>query len=114
MIDDDTCTAKAGCVGKEVLKSRLTQRWEASLWLNGKQLYLGGFESEEDAAKAYDIAALASKGVGVSTNFGHKCYEMELAQLNNASKVSHYGVEAALVENPFHVTASMPSYIRKD
>ena len=34
------------------LDCRLTNRWEASLWLNGRQLYLGGFDSEEDAAHA--------------------------------------------------------------
>ena len=66
---------------------RLTQRWEASLWLSGKQLYLGGFESEEDAARAYDIAALASKGLDVPTNFGMASYQAELQQLKDASKV---------------------------
>ena len=69
------------------LLGRLTQRWEASLWLSGKQLYLGGFESEEDAARAYDIAALASKGLDVPTNFGLASYQAELQQLKDASKV---------------------------
>lgn len=40
---------------------RLTNRWEASLWLKGRQLYLGGFDSELDAAHAYDLVALACK-----------------------------------------------------
>ena len=48
---------------------RLTNRWEASLWLKGRQLYLGGFNSEEDAARAYDIVALSCKGLHVATNF---------------------------------------------
>lgn len=58
------------------------------MWLSGKQLYLGGFESEEDAAKAYDIAALASKGKDFNTNFPAQSYQAELAQLRTASKVS--------------------------
>ena len=48
---------------------RLTNRWEASLWLNGRQLYLGGFDSEFDAAHAYDLVALACKVV--SPSFWH-------------------------------------------
>ncbi len=33
------------------------------------QVYLGGYEHEEHAAEAYDVAALKSKGPGVKTNF---------------------------------------------
>ena len=32
-------------------------------------MYLGGYECEEHAAEAYDIAALKSKGSRVRTNF---------------------------------------------
>lgn len=96
------CPLRPSCLAR----CRLTQRWEASLWLNGRQLYLGGFNSQagqgtagqggvgagiaqhgvppprgpnllqhlpcrpclapapqEDAAHAYDLAALACKGL---------------------------------------------------
>lgn len=35
-----------GLARPEPARCRLTQRWEASLWLNGRQLYLGGFNSQ--------------------------------------------------------------------
>ena len=76
--------------------ARLTQRWEASLWLTGKQLYLGGFESEEDAAHAYDLAALACKGRGVPTNFPASHYRAELAEVASYSQVLAAWLRVAL------------------
>jgi len=35
----------------------------------GRQVYLGGYEHEEHAAEAYDVAALKCKGFRVKTNF---------------------------------------------
>jgi hypothetical protein len=70
-----------------VLSCRLTNRWEASLWLKGRQLYLGGFNSEEDAARAYDIVALSCKGLHVATNFPSATYTAELAELAGSTQV---------------------------
>lgn len=41
-------------------------RWEAHIWVKeiGRQVYLGGYMSEEHAAEAYDVAALKCK-VGI-------------------------------------------------
>lgn len=46
-------------------------RWEAHIWIGGinKQKYLGGYEKEEHAAEAYDMAALKTKGFDTPTNF---------------------------------------------
>lgn len=74
---------------------RLTNRWEASLWLNGRQLYLGGFNSEADAARAYDIVALSCKGLHVATNFEAAAYTAELAELAQSSQVCE-GLHASL------------------
>ncbi|KAK9908818.1 hypothetical protein WJX75_003287 [Coccomyxa subellipsoidea] len=54
-----------------VTKHRRSGRWEAHLWVKelGRQVYLGGYENEEHAAEAYDVAALKCKGPRVRTNF---------------------------------------------
>ncbi len=54
--------------------------------LNGRQLYLVGFNSEEDAARAYDLVALSCKGLHVATNFGQASYAAELAEIGQSSQ----------------------------
>ena len=52
-------------------------RFEAHMWVKDirKQVYLGGYEHEEHAAEAYDIAALKAKGKTTRTNFDLSKYE---------------------------------------
>lgn len=71
---------------KGVSRHRLTHRWEASLWLEGKQLYLGGFDTALAAAKAYDLAALACKGSAATINFSPEDYQAPLRELAGLSK----------------------------
>ncbi|KAL0054979.1 hypothetical protein WJX82_005407 [Trebouxia sp. C0006] len=78
---DATCSSQF----RGVSKHRLTQRWEASLWLEGRQLYLGGFQTELDAARAYDIAALSCKGPHVLTNYPEESYAQELQETAGCS-----------------------------
>jgi len=47
-------------------------RWVAKLGVNGGQRYLGRFVNEEDAARAYDAAALESWGEYANPNFPRK------------------------------------------
>lgn len=42
-------------------------------------MYLGGYEHEEHAAEAYDVAALKSKGMNVKTNFDVSRYILILS-----------------------------------
>ena len=60
-----------------VTKHRRSGRYEAHIWSKeiGRQVYLGGYECEEHAAEAYDIAALKCKGRRTKTNFELSKYE---------------------------------------
>ena len=59
-----------------------TGRFEAHIWQEGKQIYLGGFDAEEQAALAYDLAALKFRGVDAQTNYDKSTYEQEMLQFN--------------------------------
>ena len=51
----------------------------------GKQVYLGGYELEEHAASAYDVAGLKVKGARARTNFSLDKYKELLSYLNQVS-----------------------------
>ncbi|KAI7747191.1 hypothetical protein M8C21_029552, partial [Ambrosia artemisiifolia] len=73
-----------------------TGRYEAHLWDNsckkegqsrkGRQVYLGGYDMEEKAARAYDLAALKYWGPSTHINFPLENYEQEILEMKNMSR----------------------------
>ncbi|XAR58161.1 hypothetical protein NMG60_11026564 [Bertholletia excelsa] len=76
-----------------VTRHRWTGRYEAHLWDNscrrdgqarkGRQ---GGYDEEEKAARAYDLAALKYWGPAATTNFPVSNYTKELEEMKHVSK----------------------------
>ncbi|KAI5010396.1 AP2-like ethylene-responsive transcription factor AIL5 [Hordeum vulgare subsp. vulgare] len=79
-----------------VTRHRWTGRYEAHLWDNscrregqsrkGRQVYLGGYDKEEKAARAYDLAALKYWGSSTTTNFPVADYEKEVEEMKHMTR----------------------------
>ncbi|XP_037436308.1 AP2-like ethylene-responsive transcription factor CRL5 isoform X2 [Triticum dicoccoides] len=77
-------------------RHRWTGRYEAHLWDNscrkegqtrkGRQVYLGGYDMEEKAARAYDLAALKYWGASTHINFPVEDYQEELEVMKNMTR----------------------------
>nr|USN25379.1 apetala 2 [Dunaliella parva] len=63
-----------------------TNRWESHIWEDGKQLYLGGFDTEEQAALSYDLAATKFRGDKAATNFELSAFPKEVELLNTVTR----------------------------
>ncbi|KAJ7944555.1 AP2-like ethylene-responsive transcription factor ANT [Quillaja saponaria] len=82
-----------------VTRHRWTGRYEAHLWDNsckkegqsrkGRQVYLGGYDMEEKAARAYDLAALKYWGPSTHINFPLENYQNELEEMKNMTRQEH-------------------------
>lgn len=71
-----------------VTRHRRSGRWEAHIWVpeTNRQLYLGGYKLEEDAATAYDIVAIKCKGIhSAKANFPKKNYHNLLQLMQKVS-----------------------------
>ncbi|GMH03205.1 hypothetical protein Nepgr_005044 [Nepenthes gracilis] len=61
-------------------------RWQARIGrvAGNKDLYLGTFSTQEEAAEAYDIAAIKFRGVNAVTNFDITRYDVEKIMASNS------------------------------
>nr|WDY36102.1 wrinkled 1 [Paeonia rockii] len=90
-----TCARRSSIYGG-VTKHRWTGRFEAHLWdkstwnniqnKKGRQVYLGAYDSEEGAARTYDLAALKYWGPATSLNFPIDGYKKDLEEMQDLSK----------------------------
>ncbi|XP_062106691.1 AP2-like ethylene-responsive transcription factor At1g79700 [Humulus lupulus] len=91
-----TTTVKRSSKYRGVSRHRWTGRYEAHLWdklswnvtqkKKGKQVYLGAYDEEESAARAYDLAALKYWGTSTFTNFPISDYEKEIEIMLTVTK----------------------------
>ncbi|XP_012082982.1 AP2-like ethylene-responsive transcription factor At1g16060 [Jatropha curcas] len=89
-------TVKRSSRFRGVSRHRWTGRYEAHLWdklswnvtqkKKGKQVYLGAYDEEESAARAYDLAALKYWGTSTFTNFPISDYEKEIEIMQTVTK----------------------------
>ncbi|KFK43842.1 hypothetical protein AALP_AA1G180800 [Arabis alpina] len=88
-------------VHRGVTRHRWTGRYEAHLWdknswnetqsKKGRQVYLGAYDEEDAAARAYDLAALKYWGRDTILNFPLCKYEEDIKEMESQSKEEYIG-----------------------
>ncbi|XP_057961898.1 AP2-like ethylene-responsive transcription factor AIL6 isoform X2 [Malania oleifera] len=77
--------SRGASIYRGVTRHHQQGRWQARIGrvAGNKDLYLGTFATEEEAAEAYDIAAIKFRGVNAVTNFEMNRYDVEAIANSN-------------------------------
>ncbi|KAK4343245.1 hypothetical protein RND71_036339 [Anisodus tanguticus] len=83
-------------------------RWEARIGrvFGNKYLYLGTYATQEEAATAYDMAAIEYRGLNAVTNFDLSRYIKWLKPNNNNNNQPNPNVETNMIPTPNHSIGS--------
>ncbi|TVU47281.1 hypothetical protein EJB05_06876, partial [Eragrostis curvula] len=105
--------ARGASIYRGVTRHHQNGRWQARIGrvAGNKDLYLGTFATEAEAAEAYDIAALKFRGANAVTNFEPSRYNLEAIALRD---LPVNGPGRRLIQNPAsetqgQVTLNAPS-----
>lgn len=79
-------SSKIGSKYRGVTHHARTNRFESHIWDDGKQVYLGGFYNEIQAALAYDLAATRFRGDDAVLNFGKDICSQEFNCRNSVTQ----------------------------
>ncbi|KAJ4750982.1 AP2-like ethylene-responsive transcription factor [Rhynchospora pubera] len=89
-------TPKKSSIYRGVTRHRVTGKYEAHLWdkdcwnppqtKKGRQVYLGAYDNEKDAAQTYDLAALKYWGSGTLLNFPSDNYIEEYERMKQMTR----------------------------
>ncbi|CAD6338932.1 unnamed protein product [Miscanthus lutarioriparius] len=89
---------------------RRTGRWESHIWDCGKQVYLGGFDTAQAAARAYDQAAIKFRGANADINFTLDDYKDEMKKMKSFRKEEF--VQVLRRQGAGFVRGSHPAQVR--
>ncbi|PIN01359.1 hypothetical protein CDL12_26131 [Handroanthus impetiginosus] len=108
--------SRGASIYRGVTRHHQQGRWQARIGrvAGNKDLYLGTFATEEEAAEAYDIAAIKFRGVNAVTNFEMSRYDVEAIAksslpIGGTAKRLKLSLEAEEKKLPLSTTLQTPS-----